>query len=211
MAEKSWFHVDAGSKNLPLGWQSYNVIQSTKKVTETTFMGLYRCEKLATRNENTAVNQQAKVGGKLRLRLWDQACKKSMELRVNVKKGAVMIVHVHVLSCWLASSYPIRCTFPQQNSWRVFVESAINNQKSSCHFTWRNGSMAAWMFVHPTNTAKILDLKGFLINQKLFVSTSEYHYYYQGRKRNMPDFWNCLNHFLPKVYRFIWSCHVFFY
>ena len=129
MAEKSRFHVDAGSRNLPLDWQSYNVIQSTKKVTETTFVGLYRSEKLATRNENTAVNQQEKVGRKLRLQLWDQACKKSMELRVNVKKGAVMIVHVHVLSFWLASSYPIRCTFPQQNSWRVSVESAINNQR----------------------------------------------------------------------------------
>ena len=33
------------------------------------------------------------------------------------------------------------------------------------------------MFVHPTNTAVILDLKDFPINQKLFLSTSEYHYY----------------------------------
>ena len=59
------------------------------------------------------------------------------------------------------------------------------------------------MFVHPTNTAVILDLKGFLINQKLFLSTSEYQYYCQGRKWNMPDFWNRHNHSLSKVYRFI--------
>ena len=61
------------------------------------------------------------------------------------------------------------------------------------------------MFVHPTNTAVILDLKSisFLINQKLFLSTSEYHYYHQGRKWNMPDFWNRHNHSLSKVYRFI--------
>ena len=65
-----------------------------------------------------------------------------------------------------------------------------NKQKSSCHFAWRNGSIAAWVFVHPTNTAVILDLKGFLINQKWFLSTSEYHYYYQGRKWDMSDFWN---------------------
>ena len=87
-------------------------------------------------------------------------------------------------------------------------ESVINKRKSSCHFAWRNGSIAAWMFVHPTNTAVILDLKGFLINQKLFLSTSEYHHYYQVRIWNMPDFWNCHNNSLSKVYRFIWSCRV---
>ena len=41
------------------------------------------------------------------------------------------------------------------------------------------------MDVHPKNTAVILDLKGFLINQNLFLSTSEYHFYYQGRKWNV--------------------------
>ena len=65
---------------------------------------------------------------------------------------------------------------------RVSVKSGINKQTTSCHFAGRNGATAAWMFVHPTNTAVILDLKGFLINQKLFLSTSEYHYCYQGRK-----------------------------
>ena len=45
----------------------------------------------------------------------------------------------------------------------------------------------------------ILDLKGFLINQKLFLWTSEYHFYCQGRKSNMPDFWNCHNHSPFKV------------
>ena len=87
---------------------------------------------------------------------------------------------------------------------KSFVESVINKRKSSCHFAWMNGSIAAWMFVHPTNTAVMLDF--FLINQKLFPPTSEYHFYYQGRKWNMPDFWNRLNHSLSKVYRFIWSC-----
>ena len=40
LAEESGFHVFAGSKNLPLDWQSYDVMHST----ETTFAGLYRCE-----------------------------------------------------------------------------------------------------------------------------------------------------------------------
>ena len=31
----------------------------------------------------------------------------------------------------------------------------------------------AWMFVHPSNTVVILDLKEFLINQKLFLSTDQ--------------------------------------
>ena len=65
-----------------------------------------------TKNENTAMNEQAKVGGKLKLRLWDQACKRSIELRVE--KGAVMIVHF--LSGWFASSYAIRRTFLQHIS-----------------------------------------------------------------------------------------------
>ena len=33
--------------------------------------------KKRTKNENTAMSEQAKVGGKLKLRLWDQACKRS--------------------------------------------------------------------------------------------------------------------------------------
>ena len=110
------------------------------------------------------------------------ACKRSSR---KLRKSLLLMI-VHVLSGWLASSCPIR-------------------------LAWRNGSIAAWMFVHPTNTAVILHLKGFLINQKLFLSTSEYQYYYQGRKWSMPDFWNRHNHSLPKVYRFIWSCPVFFY
>ena len=79
------------------------------------------------------------------------------------EKGAVMITHV--LSGWLAASYPIRRVFLQHISGRVFVEYVINKGKSCCHFAWKkNGSM----FVYPTNMAMILDLKGFLISQKLF-------------------------------------------
>ena len=110
--------------------------------------------------------------------------------RVLVDKGAVMIVHV--LSGWLGSSYPIRCAFLQHISWRVSIESVINKRKSSCHFHCISHEGMArllygCLFILP-NTAVILDLKGLLINQKLFLSTSEYHHYYQGRKWNMPEF-----------------------
>ena len=110
--------------------------------------------------------------------IWDQACKRSSNDRT--------------CSFWLACLFLSNptCFSPTPS------ESVINKRKSSCHFAWRNGSIAAWMFVHPTNTAVILDLKGFLINQKLFLSTSEYHHYYQGRMWNMPDFWNRHNNSL---------------
>ena len=80
--------------------------------------------------------------------------KRSVASEDENEKGTVMIVHVP--SGWLASSYPIRLALLQHISWRVAVESAINERKSYCHFAWRNGSIAAWMFVHPTNTAVIL-------------------------------------------------------
>ena len=44
----------------------------------------------------------------------------------------------------------------------------------------KDGSIAVWMFVHPTEYGGDIGLKGFLISQKLFLSTSEYHHYYQG-------------------------------
>ena len=136
--------------------------------------------------------------------VWDQDCKRSSRLRVLIDKGALMIVHV--LSGWLASSYPIRRAFLQHISWRVSVESVINKRKSSCHFAWRNGSIAVWMFVYPTEYGGDIGLKGFLISQKLFLSTSEYHHYYQGGKWNMPEFLKSPYNSHSKVYRFIWSC-----
>ena len=78
------------------------------------------------------------------------------KIESKVEKSAVMIVHV--LSGWPTSSYPIRRALVQHISQRVSVESVINERKNSCHFAWRNGSStAAWMFVHTTNTAVILD------------------------------------------------------
>ena len=130
-----------------------------------------------------------------------------IESRVLIDKGTLMIVHV--LSGWLASSYPIRSAFLQHISWRVSVESVINKRKSSCHFAWRNGSIAVWIFVYPTEYGGDIGLKGFLISQKLFLSTSEYQHYYQGRKWNMPEFLKSPYNSLSKVYRFIWSCRVF--
>ena len=117
---------------------------------------------------------------------------------------------VHVFSGWLASSYPIRRAFLQHISWRVSVESVINKRKISCHFARRNGSIAVWMFVHPTECGVDIGLKGFLISQKLFLSTSEYHHYFQGGRWNIPEFLKLLYNSLSKVYRFIWSCRFVF-
>ena len=67
-----------------------------------------------TKYENTAMSKRAKVGRKLKLRLWDR----------RDEKRAVMIVRI--LSGWLASSYPIRRALLQHISERVSVESVIN-------------------------------------------------------------------------------------
>ena len=140
----------------------------------------------------------------------DKAMGSSLQkIELRVEKGTVMIAHV--LSGWLASSYPIPHAFLQNIGKRVFIKSVTHKWNSSCHFAWRNGSIALWMVVHASNTAVILDLKGFLINQNLVLSTSEYHYNYQGRKWNVPDFSNRHNHSLSKVNWFIWSCRILFY
>ena len=141
--------------------------------------------KKRTKNENTAMKEQAKVDGKLKLL---GSSLQKIESRVLIDKGALMIAHI--LSGWLASSYPIRRAFLQHISWRVSVKSVINKRKSSCHFAWRNVSIAVWMFVHPTEYGGDIGLKGFLISQKLFLSTSEYHHYYQGEGETCPNFWN---------------------
>ena len=71
--------------------------------------------KKRTKNENTAMNEQAKVERKLKLRLSGiKPAKEKIESRVLIDKGALMIVRV--LSGWLASSYPIRCAFLQHIS-----------------------------------------------------------------------------------------------
>ena len=135
--------------------------------------------KKRTKNENTAITEQAKVGGKLKLRLSGIKPAKDRVKSFNWQR------HFNDSTClsgWFASSYPIQRAFLQHISWRVSVESVINIRKSSCHFTWRDGSIGAWMFVHPTEYGSDTGLKGYLISQKLFLSTSEYHHYYQGSK-----------------------------
>ena len=69
--------------------------------------------KKRTKNENRAMNKQAKVDGKLKLPLSGSSLQK-IESRVLIDKGALMIVYV--LSGWLASSYPIRRAFLQHIS-----------------------------------------------------------------------------------------------
>ena len=144
--------------------------------------------------------------------IWEQACKK-IESRVLIDKGAVMIVHV--LSGWLASSYPIRRAFLQHISWRVSVESVINKRKSSCHFHCISHEGMArllygCLFILP-NTAVILDLKAFLSIKNYFYQHQNITIIIRGESETCPNFWNRHNNSLSKVYRFIWSCRVFVY
>ena len=172
--------------------------------TETTFAELYRCEELATQLLSWNVflgvillgmnkpspwkfpwsgSKEAKP--KMKIQQW--ANKRKLAERWSYGYGSKTAKdrvegwerHCNDSTCslWLSCLFLSNPTcFFQHISWRVSLESVINKRKSSCHFAWRNGSIAAWMFVHPTNTAVILDLKGFLINHKLFLLTSEYHY-----------------------------------
>ena len=124
---------------------------------------------------------------------WSYGCLGSslqkIESRVLIDKGALMIVHV--LSGWLASFYPIRRAFLQHISWRVSVQSVINKRKRSSHFAWRNGSIAAWMFVHPTEYGGDIGLKGFLISQKLFsINIRISPLLSRGKAETCPNIWN---------------------
>ena len=203
MAEKSQFHVYAGSKSFPLDWQPYDVMQST----ETTFAVLELATqvwiKLDHGNVRGPVRRSERSEPKMKIQHWTNKRKlteswsygylgsslQKIESRVLIDKGALMIVHV--LSSRLASSYPIRRAFLQHISWRVSVES-VNKRKSSCHFAWRNGSIAVWMFVHPAeaNTAVILDWKAFLSVKNYFYQHENISIIIKGESETCPNFWN---------------------
>ena len=144
-----------------------------------------------------------KVGGKLKLRLWDQACKRSIESRVQ--KGGVMIVHV--LSCWLASSYPIWCAFLQHISWRVSIESAINKLRvlAILHEAMAR-LLHGCLYILQWYWAWTLSYQSKIISVNIRISLLLLR-----EKVKHADFWNHHNYSLSKVYQFIWSCHVFFY
>ena len=144
-----------------------------------------------------------KVGGKLKLRLWDQACKRSIESRVQ--KGSVMIVHV--LSGWLASSYPIWCAFLQHISWRVSIESAINKLRvlAILHEAMAR-LLHGCLYILQWYWAWTLSYQSKIISVNIRISLVLLR-----EKVKHADFWNHHNYSLSKVYQFIWSCHVFFY
>ena len=96
----------------------------------------------------------------------------------------------NVLSGWLASSYRIRPAFLQHISWRVSVRSVINKQKRSCHFAWRNGSIAVWTFVHPTEYGWTLDWKAFLSVKNYFYQHQNITVIIKGEGETCPNFWN---------------------
>ena len=109
--------------------------------------------KKRTKNENTATSEQVKLGGKLKLRpsgiklakdrvnSWQRHCNDSTFFLASLP----LLIQLDVLFSNISAE-----EFPS--------ESVINKGKSSCHFAWRNGLTAVWMFVHPTNTAVISPL-----------------------------------------------------
>ena len=127
------------------------------------------------------------------------------KIESSVEKGTVMMVHV--LPGWLVSSYPIRRDFLQHISWRVSVKSVINERKSSCHFAWRNGSIAAWMLGHPTNTAVLLDLKAFSSIKNYFYQHQNITMIIKGGSETCP----ISEITIIILSRFIWSCRALFY
>ena len=83
-------------------------------------------------------------------------------------------------------------------------------RKSSCHFAWRNSSIAVWMFAHPTEYGSDT-WKAFLLIKNYFYQHQNITIIIKGESETCPNFWNRHTNSLPKVYRFIWSCRVFFY
>lgn len=105
---------------------------------------------------------------------WSYGCLGSslqkIELRVLIDKGALMIVHV--LSGWLDSSYPIRRAFLHISS-EEFPSNVINKRKSSCHFTWRNGSTGyGCLFILPNTGMDVCS--SYLIQQWHWIERLSY-------------------------------------
>ena len=84
-------------------------------------------------------------------------------------------------SFWLA------CLFLSNLTWfsRTYQLKGFR-RKSSCHFPWRNGSIAAWMFVHPTNMAVILDF--FSYQSKIFYQHQNVTIIIKGESETCPIF-----------------------
>ena len=110
-------------------------------------------------------------------------------------------------SFWLACLFLSNPTcFPPTYQLKCFVESVINERE---FLPFR---MKEWldccMDVCSSYSEYGSDI-GFLINQKLFLSTSEYHYYIKRGSETCPISEIAIIILrLSKVYRFIWSCRV---
>ena len=101
--------------------------------------------KKRTKNENTTMSEQAKVGGKLKLRL---SGIKPAKDRVESWQ-----MHCNDSTCffWPACLFFTKLSdvlFSNISAEEFPSESVINKQ-TSYHFAWRNSLTAVWMFVHP--------------------------------------------------------------
>ena len=170
--------------------------------------------KKRTKNEKTAMNEQAKVGGKLKLRLSGIKPAKDRVESFNWQRRC----NDSTCSFWLAClflSNPIRRAFLQHISWRVSVESVINKRKSSAISTAFR--MKEWLDCC-MDVCSSYRIRQWYWTWKAFLSIKNYFYQHQnitiiikGESETCPNFWNRHNNSLSKVYRFIWSCRVFVY
>ena len=169
--------------------QNYLLIDSPMMLcNQLTFAGLYRCQELATQliSHHANILLGVILLGMNKPRPWkclwtsskkpmsnERASKSWRKVEATPMGSSLQKIELRVKKDSTCSFW-VACLLLSNPT--CFSPTYHYELKSSWHFAWWNGLIAAWMFVHPTNTAVISDLKGFLINQNLFLTTSEYHY-----------------------------------
>ena len=166
----------------------------------------WKCPWTSSKKQNWEANQKMKIQQWTNKRKLAESWRygylgsslQKMESRVLIDKGAVM--RIHVLSGWLASSYPIRRAFLQRIGLPFRIKEKLDCCMDVCSsYRVRYGSDIIWTW------------KAFLSIKNYFYQRQNIAIFIKGESETCPDFWNRHNNFLSKVYRFIWRCRVFFY
>ena len=101
------------------------------------------------------IDQQAKVGGKLKLRLSGMKPAKDRVESFNWQRRCNDSTYSFWLAClFLSNPTCFSPTYQLESFLRI-----CHKRKSSCHFAWRNGSIAVWIFVHPTEYGSDIGLE----------------------------------------------------
>ena len=153
---------------------------------------------------------EIKVGGKLKLRLSGIKPAKDRVESFNWQRRCNDSTYSFWLAClFLSNPTCFSPTYQLESFLRI-----CHKRKSSCHFAWRNGSIAVWMFVHPTEYGSNIGLERFSYQSKIIsinirispLLSREKVRHAQISEITINAYYNSLS----KVYRFIWSCRVFF-